>query len=266
MRFRAVFFDVDGTLLTRDMRLPESVKWAVNRLREQGVAVGIATGRSYAHTEAVMKQLGIDMAVLNNGGLALRQGRILAHRPIHPERILRILGDVEDADHALVLHGKEFTVVNKPEDAYFLRAYHHLRVPFPSLFRNYQGEPVYQINLFCPEDEVRRYTEAYPDLTFRRWFPGSYDVNAAGVHKAAGIAALIGELGMSWDEVVTFGDADNDIQMLRAAGLGVAMGGGLPAAQEVADVVIGRPEEDAIWNFVRSNLAQEPAKAWSRAE
>ncbi|MDI3256958.1 MAG: Cof-type HAD-IIB family hydrolase [Kyrpidia sp.] len=262
MRFRAAFFDVDGTLLTKDMRLPESVKRAVALLREHGVVVGIATGRSYAHTEDVMRRLGIDVAVLNNGGLALREGRILGHRPIRPERIERILEDVREAGHGIVLHGKDFTVVNKPDDAYFLEAYNYLRVPFPNLLRGpYLGEPVYQINLFCPENEVQRYIEAYPDLAFRRWFPGSHDVNAAGVHKAEGIAAVLDELGISWDEVIAFGDADNDVHMLRAAGLGVAMDGGMKVARDAADVVIGRPEEDAIWNFVSRELLQ-PVPAW----
>ncbi|MBX6396196.1 MAG: Cof-type HAD-IIB family hydrolase, partial [Alicyclobacillaceae bacterium] len=233
------------------------VKRAVVLLREQGVRIGIATGRSYAHTREVMKELGIEIAVLNNGGLAVCRERVVSHRPIPAEQVERLLEDVEQYGHGIVLHGKDFTVVKKPEDPYFLEAYAYLRVPFPELFQGpYRGEPVYQCNLFCPEEEISRYADTYPDLAFRWWYRGSHDVNPIGVHKAEGIASVLQEWKISWDEVIAFGDADNDVQMLRAAGLGVALSGGLQVAREAADVVIGRPEDDAIWHFVSGELLQ----------
>jgi Cof subfamily protein (haloacid dehalogenase superfamily) len=74
--------------------------------------------------------------------------------------------------------------------------------------------------------------------------PEYLEFMAKGVSKAAGLEVVAGKLGIKPEEVITFGDGNNDIPMLQWAGLGIAMADARPAAKEAANLVAppGNPE------------------------
>lgn len=80
------------------------------------------------------------------------------------------------------------------------------------------------------------------------------EVSRAGTTKASGLALLCERLGFAREEVVAFGDNRNDVEMLRWAGLGVAMGNGVPEAHEAADAVTASNDDDGLALFVEALL------------
>ena len=66
------------------------------------------------------------------------------------------------------------------------------------------------------------------------------------VTKASGLKELCDNLGISFDNVMAFGDGENDIEMLRECGIGIAMANALPKVKEAADAVTLSNEEDGI--------------------
>ena len=66
-----------------------------------------------------------------------------------------------------------------------------------------------------------------------------------GVHKAAGLNQLVKHLGLSSENVMAMGDEENDLSMLKWAGLGVAMANGVAIAKEIADAVTSRTNDES---------------------
>ena len=88
------------------------------------------------------------------------------------------------------------------------------------------------------------------NCTSGRWHPAFTDITAADADKGKGLHAMADYLGLNIDETMAFGDGGNDISIVREAGVGVAMGNAGDALKEVSDVVIGRVDEDGIYNFL----------------
>jgi len=106
---------------------------------------------------------------------------------------------------------------------------------------------LYQTLMFCPEEEERQYTSDYSHFGFIRWHPYSVDVIPKGGSKAEGIKKMIDRLGFKLEDVYAFGDGLNDIEMLQAAGTGVAMGNAVPEVKQHANMTTKSVEEDGIW-------------------
>ena len=103
------------------------------------------------------------------------------------------------------------------------------------------SEPFLKINLYHADPEERVRTRAQletPELELVYSEVSSLECSARGVSKGSGLERLCGLLGIPMAECIAAGDADNDIPMLRAAGLGVAMGNAAEHVKTAADRVV----------------------------
>ena len=87
--------------------------------------------------------------------------------------------------------------------------------------------------------------------------PGQCEVLPPGVNKGSGVAALLEHLGVPPDAAVACGDAENDVEMLRLVGVGVAMGNAKPPALAAADVVVASNDDDGVAEAVRRFVFRE---------
>jgi hydroxymethylpyrimidine pyrophosphatase-like HAD family hydrolase len=87
-----------------------------------------------------------------------------------------------------------------------------------------------------------------PGLSVSRWNPFFADVNVAGVNKAMGINEFASYYGFDVSRTIAFGDGGNDISMIRAAGMGIAMGGASEAVKSVADYITEAVDENGVRN------------------
>ena len=101
---------------------------------------------------------------------------------------------------------------------------------------------------FIEEGEEKELLSLLPSCKLTRWGEGVVDFLPGGGGKEQGILAICRAMGITPAEVIAFGDAENDISMLRLAGTGVAMGNGAESAKEAADYVTDPIDQDGIWN------------------
>ena len=83
----------------------------------------------------------------------------------------------------------------------------------------------------------------------------SIEVRASAVDKATSVKKLMGS--HEFETTYCFGDGVNDVDMLKMADVGVAMGNACDALKEVSDVVIGKVDEDGIYNFLKEKIKAE---------
>lgn len=116
--------------------------------------------------------------------------------------------------------------------------------PVDPLF--YQKDDIYQLQIYLGghQDLYQKY---HNQLAFRGWmYPDWYDVISMTSSKAKGIEALVNHLHYSMEETMAFGDGENDIEMLHAVCLGVAMGNAPQNVKREADMVTTSVDENGI--------------------
>ncbi|MGM9925422.1 MAG: Cof-type HAD-IIB family hydrolase [Bacillus sp. (in: firmicutes)] len=243
-----IFFDIDGTLLDHDKKLPASTKEAISKLKEDGHIVAIATGRAPFMFEDLRKELGIDTFVSYNGQYVVLQGEVLYTNPLNIPALEKLTEAALHNDHPVVFMDHEDMKANVPEHSYITESIDTLKIDrFPTHDPGYyKGRELYQTLLFCPEGEEKQYEEAFHDFDFVRWHPVSVDVLPSGGSKAKGIEKIVEKLGFPAERQYAFGDGLNDLEMLSTVTNSVAMGNGKEEVKKVAKFVTKSVEDDGI--------------------
>jgi Cof subfamily protein (haloacid dehalogenase superfamily) len=249
---KIVFFDIDGTLLDHEKKLPSSTKKAIQTLKENGVFVAIATGRAPFMFTSLKKELDIDSYVSFNGQYVVFENEAIYKNPLNQSELERFLQDTTAKDHPLIFLNELTMKSTTHFHPYIETSMGSLLFPHPEEDKTfYVDKEIYQSLLFCKEGEEKFYFENFAEFDFIRWHPYSVDVLPKGGSKAEGIKQMIDRLGFDLKDVYAFGDGLNDLEMLKAVGTGVAMGNGVPEAKALANFVTTDVSEDGIWNGLK---------------
>ncbi|RPF50645.1 Cof-type HAD-IIB family hydrolase [Aquisalibacillus elongatus] len=252
MEQHIVFFDIDGTLLDHDKKLPKSTKEAIKKLQENGHVAAIATGRAPFMFKQLREELGIDTYVSYNGQYVVLEGEVIYKNPLNKSALEDLTDRALEQNHPVVFMDHEDMKANVPQHDYIDESIATLKIDhFPTHDPTYKDRELYQSLLFCEEGEEKIYEAEFKEFDFIRWHRVSVDILPAGGSKAEGIARMIDRLGISEDKQVAFGDARNDIEMLKRIEHGFAMGNGHEAAKEAASYVTEAVDEDGIWHGLK---------------
>lgn len=256
-----VALDLDGTLLTYDGVLSDAVRDAVGAVCGAGHHVVLATGRSVSATVPVAAELGITegWAVCSNGSVTVRldpsapEGYVLDEViTFDPGPALRLLhAELPDAHFAVEQVGVGFRL-NKP----FPDGELHGRMQVQTM-DELAGEHVTRLVVRSPGHTSDQFHElasrlGLGDVTYAIGWTAWMDVAPAGVTKASALERLRTMLEVDAGRTVAVGDGRNDVEMLRWAARGVAMGHAEPVVQAAADEVTGPVAEDGAAAVLRS--------------
>src|SRR5699024_9111860 len=235
---KMVFFDLDGTLLDDDKKIRSDVRSAVRKLKENGVLVGLATGRAPFLFEFVRKELEIDNFIALNGQYVVHEGKAIYKNPMEPEQLYKLVQLAETNNHPLVFLNHLEMRANEKNNKDIETGFSELHAEYPPVDPNfYQGREIYQTLLFCKEEDERIYINKVNDFQYIRWHDLSLDVLPSVGSKALAIERVIQHVGVKRENTYAFGDGLNDIEMLKYVGKGVAMGNALEEAKKAADFV-----------------------------
>ncbi|WP_059173702.1 Cof-type HAD-IIB family hydrolase [Bacillus sp. FJAT-27445] len=231
-----IFFDIDGTLLDDDKRLPASTREAIYKLKELGHEVAIATGRGSFMFEDLREELGIDTYVSFNGQYVVLKGKPVYRNPLNELALEQLTVAAAENNHPVIYLDPFDMKMSVPEHNWIDESMGTLKLSKqpshePDYFR---GREIFQTLLFCQHEEEQQYEKAFGEFDFIRWHPLSVDVLPAEGSKAKGIEKLITAMGLSLENTYAFGDGLNDVEMLSYVPNSVAMGNSVPEAKEVA--------------------------------
>jgi Cof subfamily protein (haloacid dehalogenase superfamily) len=246
MTKKLIFFDIDGTLMDFNKKIPDSTKNAIQRLKEKGHDVAIATGRAPFLIGDVCEQLDIHTYVSFNGQYVVHEGKAVYENPIPVETLQRIESFALKRNHPLVFMGDKDMKANVKNHPYIEQGIGSLKVNQPGFQTDYYRETtIYQALLFCKTGEEENYRH-FEDVRILRWHDLATDVMPVMGSKAEGIKRLLDYLHYTQSDVIAFGDGLNDVEMIRFAGTGVAMGNAEQVLKNVADFVTKSVDKDGI--------------------
>lgn len=243
-----IFFDIDGTLLNREKKLPESTRRAVGELKDAGHIVAIATGRAPFMFKELRKSLGIETYVSFNGQYVVLEGEVIYKNPLDAQALDKMTEEALGNDHPVVYLNEDDMMSNVPEHEYITEGISTLKLGMmPGHDPSYhEVKELYQTLLFCPVGEEQQYEAAYDAFDFIRWHPVSVDVLPKGGSKANGIEKVIDRLGLPADRQYAFGDGPNDLEMLSTVHHSFAMGNAADRVKSHAKYVTKDVDEDGI--------------------
>ena len=244
---KAIFLDIDYTLYSHKAGCVPASAWAaLEKLKEKGIKVFIATGRQYYE----MFRLDVDWAFFDgfvtlNGALNLDGKRnIISSHPIE--------GKARDGLEAL-FHHEDFSLIVVEEERMFANHYSdevytaltYISTSLPPLGQ-LSGKPVYQLVFYGQGPLEEKVMPLLPGCTASRWNDYAFDVTVSSTGKDKGVADMMTSFGWKSDECLVFGDGDNDISMLREIKHSVAMGNARDHIKEVAEYVTSDIDDDGI--------------------
>ena len=233
-----------------------------------------ATGRTYTQLPPAIRNGGMRYGILSNGAVIMD---LLEKRPVWSggipvSTVLRLLKGVEPWDPIfdVFVDGCVFTEKRNLErlDDFGLpdsvkRLVLRTRYPVDDMeqfLRNLGTDKIPErLNLYCLEREpVCRYLESQAGLTVTTSLGGNVEVTGAGVGKAEALKTLAGLLEIPMEQTAAVGDNENDLTMIQAAGLGIAMGDGSREVRLAADWVTGTNREDGAAAALEKILCGSP--------
>ncbi len=249
---KALFFDLDGTLMSHTQHaVPQSTVSALQQLHSRGYRLFLATGRHITMIELLLgKELPFDGYVTINGQVCMdREKRILCDAPMDPKTLQSFLAVFREKQIPMMLVEKDKMYINFVNDA-VRQAHRDISTPIPEI-GEYTGEPVYQVNAYCPASRLEELGGDLSGCLINRWNPHAVDIVSANGGKVMGIRQMLEALGLTRDEIMAFGDGDNDGDMLAFAGIGVAMGNAVSETKAKADYVTAHIDEDGLMLALR---------------
>lgn len=245
---KAAFFDIDGTLVGfKTHRVVESTWRAIERMRERGIKVIIASGRSMSEMQDELKGR-FDAYVTMNGQLCFdAEG---TYRDAHiDDGDVRVL--VEQAREGLydlyVMQGVRSFVNHRGPLVEELGRQVGLEYELGSLDMAFEL-PVYQFNVFGGPEVEDVFLSKTEHVVATRWNKLFCDVIPAEGGKDYGVRATLERYDIAPEEAVAFGDGENDLSMFDVVGTSVAMGNAWDIVKERASHITTDVDDDGIWN------------------
>ncbi|MBM7561101.1 Cof-type HAD-IIB family hydrolase [Fusibacter tunisiensis] len=259
---KLIVSDIDGTLLRNDKSISDHTKNTIFKAIEDGHIFAIATGRMHGAGKIITQTLDY------NGYLISCNGAVVKH--LKTGELLQAIELPKETAHAVVKICKKYDVyfhfydietIYAERREHLAKGYADGMAELPEAFKfNVVFEsdlsgfvdkvPIYKIGLYSEHPEifqkVMQEINLISGVQTCKSLTTSFDVMAEGVSKATGIEAIRNHYNIPVENVIALGDNENDMDMVKYAGVGVAMGNATEALKAVADFVTKDNESDGL--------------------
>jgi len=271
-QFRLLVADIDGTLVTSSREITPRVLDAVRAAQRKRVRVCLATGRIWPSAEPYFRRLGADPpAILYNGGLVydFRTDTVLRRVPLdyhQAKLVLELLREFPAVQPFLYVGDRVYTTKTsldteryRRKDSLTVEEVGDLAAilpPEPMKILIIGGRP----DLLAVRDRIARLpisiNSVFSEDTFLEILP-------QGSSKGAALEFVAQHLGIPLSEIIAVGDNLNDLEMIRTAGLGVAMGNAPPELRAQAGYVTSTNDKEGLAEVIERFILNTKASTWS---
>lgn len=260
-QYKLIAFDMDGTLLNSEKKITPKTIEAIQKASDADKIVILNTGRCPAELNEYFELLPMVRYVncvsgalvydhlenksIYKNPLTIEEVKTLIEIGKKNDEMVHLLSVPSIVEKDKVPHMKDFYMgVYQP-------MYEAVTTQVDNIYDYFMENPfpVEKVNIYHKsEDEALKTKEAIEkaglDIEVKRAEKTALEMNSKGVNKATGLKELCKHLGISIDETIVVGDADNDKDALEVAGLSVAMGNALQDVKDICDVIVSDNDHD----------------------
>ena len=269
---KAIFFDIDGTLIDFDGTLPDSTVRALREAQANGHAVFLCSGRCKSMIEKRLLDLGFDGIVASSGAYVEYHDEVVSAEFMEPAIVADLIRYMEKHKMLYMFQCTDKVVSTTEGTARFFGNLTGQGESTEELMDRLVGKRV-------SDDDMIHHLDRYPNIEkgnyqladvgvaqVQKDLAGTFDITAmsflnapdtsgevtkAGINKAFGIQKVMDYLHLSKEDIIAFGDGPNDFEMIEFAGTGVAMGNASDDLKELADYITDAVNEDGVYNGMR---------------
>jgi HAD superfamily hydrolase (TIGR01484 family) len=237
--YKLIALDMDGTVLNSEHQISDMTRQWIYAAMERGITVSFSTGRGISNVLPYIEQLGIKTPIVTvNGSEVWKEPHVLLRRTLMEldavKEMYRIAVEYDTWYWAYSVEG----VFNKEHWTNDLDSQEWLKFGYHT-----EDDAV--------RSKILQTLSSWGTLEITNSSPYNLEINPLGMNKASGVGEVCELLGIDMSQVVAVGDSLNDISMIRAAGLGVAMGNAQDQVKQAADAVTGTNDEDGVAQVIR---------------
>jgi len=247
---KAIFFDIDGTLLSNGI-MPESTKKALLYAKEKGVMLFIATGRHKKEVSAMpwLPHIPFDGFVTMNGAYSYIGGEVIHKKAMAKgtvDTVVKYLSETKQYGLFCEADNMYASILDERAVAFQKK----MSLPVPPVRdpgHAIDGE-IYQIVVFG--EDIKNFVQQLSQCEIASWAENCYDIVPEGINKWVGIGPMLARFGLSPKDVAAIGDGANDIEMLAGAGYSIVMGNGPDKVKAYGDYITGDVDKDGLYEAV----------------
>ena len=262
---KMVLTDIDGTIYTPESGISDSVKNCIKRLQNNGIHFAIATGRTYASAKYMADLAGAkcDLVGYQGGLVCTYDGKILDVKYLNPDIAKEIINDFKKRNIHLNVYVED-TLYVEDDDEYikdyigdkgidYFKVDSFLELDLTKLNKllaiKYDAQFI--------DDLIKELQQKYPQIYTVKSFDYFCEIANKEATKGNALRFLADKYGIKPDEVLAIGDQNNDIEMVKAAGIGVAMGNGTEQIKQAADFVTDSVKNDGFVKAINKFVWRE---------
>ncbi len=253
-KIRLVTVDMDGTLLDNNSKISRKSLDIIAKAQSQGIIFSICTGRFFENISILAKDYGLDCPLisLNGGKTALSPfGECITSYMMPKESAMATFWRLEELDAHYFVFGEGFVAISHQGDMHHSQKDFGIRMETEANTSYYYGKEaceqgigrgIFKFYIHANNDSqrltrIRAGLLGIRDVNLTQSSSSNIEIMPLGIDKGKGVRDLAEYFHIPLAEVMAIGDQDNDVSMLRAAGLSVAMGNATPEVKALADIV-----------------------------
>ena len=252
---KAIFLDIDGTLISgKRPSIKKEVIEGLKQVRKKGIQLFIASGRHMLELEELklVEQFEFDGYLLLNGGYCTIGSQIIYDNKIPQEDLKEIVKIVKENNYpCLFIESNQMYITHVNQRVIDAQA--SISTMIPPISNQINIDNIYQVDPYVDEKGIKEIIKNTKHVKVTKWHDYAYDIVPKTGGKAAAIQAVSKHFGYQKEELMAFGDGHNDIEMLEAVGIGVAMGNAKDEVKAKADFVCQSVENDGIYHYCVEN-------------
>ncbi len=267
-KIKMLVLDIDGTIFKKDYTATEGVKSTLKNLVKAGIKVVLCTGRMYAATKAIAQELGLCTPVIcYQGGLVknfYENEDTLWEKNMNPVIAREVINDLKQRNIFFNFYINDVLMVE--HDSYLVQQYVDARNIEYKIVGSCDNMDLTGLNKILAIDDdtklienlQKELSEKYKDkLYVIRSTPRFCEFSSTEATKGNAVRFLADRWGIKKEEIMACGDQDNDIEMLLAAGVKVAMGNATEDLKKIADYITETVDNDGVPAAVSKFIGEE---------
>ena len=265
--YKLVAIDVDGTLINDERKITPNTIEALKRAIEKDVKIVISTARPFYRVKDYLKQLGLietTTDIRSQYTISFNEAVIVENQTeqalysvnFDTKEILELIENARKIDTPVWLYSSDAMLIEKELSDEYKKAYKNANVRIVN-FKDidFNKEKIYKIIFVNKPENIIKIKESLSDELLKKYKITSsvtdrIEFSKKEISKSAALDFICKKCNIKPSEVIAIGDADNDLEMIKYVGLGVAMGNATNTLKEEADYITSSNNDDGVGNVI----------------